>query len=336
MTDSKEISVYEDSSSFEDTSYEINGVHEAILLSQNNLIKEQMVLMNIFETSAINEGASSFLSNIKDALAAFIRFLVNLVKKFFDKLISYIDDDRFIMSNLNEIESIGPFKFHTKGFNFTFYSSSVSDVFDKMAEEVTYIASQCTRDHTPEDIIAAISRFKNANLINNTTEYYDFIRGKFLANKYGAYVSVSDFDSKAYKSFRDNEKHEIQLTIDRGYLGNVIKALRSPKTAYDALKQDVQNEINRCEKSIVFINKAIEIIFRRISTMDGGSKAETNALTSAYSLYIKLSNSIDQLNNMARIYFGIRMDAIRDKAIQDKRIVREAIFKYKNFKRGLA
>ena len=336
MTSGYTIDTYKDSSSFEDKSYELDGITRAMQESTASMIREQALLLDIVKNGVpLNEGVGDILSSIKEGLAKFIRFLINLAKKFFDKLLSFINDDKFIQNNMAEVAKMGAFKFKSMGYKFTFYRSQMSDVFEDMAREVSQIAAHCSIKHTPEDIVNAIARFKNANIINNTDEFYNYIRGKFLANKYGAFVEYNGFDTKAFKSFRDNEIRQKEITVDGRYMKDIIDRLKTPKTAYEALKTDVRVEITRCEKSVNIINRSLEVIFDRIYRMRGNTKMESNCITSAYSLYIKLSNAVDQMNSIIGIYAGIRMDAIKEMAEQDKRMVREAIFKYKEFKRGL-
>lgn len=312
----------------EDTSLFVTSLD--ILRESNNNINQILKNINtkviLAENSIKNQVYLQEFSFI-DMISTIINFFIEGIKKLFDKFKSLFykitNDDKYIEKYSKELKNMkGEFQLTFPRFNYTCFDADIPSInlkkeffddYSVLIEKLKEISDLKTKTERCEKM-----RSLEADIFSTITPaYYDSLRQRTLNLNY--MISSDKYAEELFNRFRDNGT-QVSSKVNVTEITNVLNRYLNNKKLY--------KEVEKAKNETISAAKDIEKKIKSI-TLSGNNNHYIPYDTEEETLFNKiLQRKIGQINEACNIFvmgFSAKLDAVKESAIQDKKVLLEAI-----------
>lgn len=291
---------------------------------------------------AVNEAFSDFFQKIKDIIKSFIKYIKSLFERFITTLHRIVNSEKYLLKKEDVLKKFNSdHEFDYDGYEFTIEPNiPVCDALVEFNSEFVKLdlsklgADNKKNKETLKDLYKSVKDEIDG-------EKYDKLRGKVIGQPDRA-IYQSDFSSELFELFRNNMDSTSIFTVDSA---KVMECFRDMKD-YKETEKNVKKTKKELENQYKQIEKQIDRMISSERTA-GGFKIKSNDAAVAgndatldndsmnqLNLYIKaLTNQITEMSTIHSIAFSQKLDALKDKYVQDKRILYIALSKIEKDKK---
>ena len=287
-------------------------------------------LLSEVTISSMNESAESILHTIKDWIKRAIEHLKRLLHKFWKTFQGWIDEEQYVKNNKDILKQYGSYAFPYKGFKFSFKDdTAICDIFKDISHEIAGLVNDCNTGN-PEVLVNRLHDAYHRAIINNTDEYLGHVRAKMLGGS--GYVGRDEFNGACKKYFRSGRKKDTPeiIMIDKTYINGLLEYV-TKKDGYAGMKRKVETEASNVYNMLISIEKNLSALIKATSKFRGDQSENAYAMAIAHAN--RLSTCANTIYRECMIYFTLKLQAIKDMAIQNNKIAVEAIHKIKDFRK---
>lgn len=294
---------------------------------------------------AVNESFSDFFIKIKDIIVKFLKYLKSLVDRFNNSLHKIVSSQKYLLKHEDDLKKFNSdCEFEFDGYKFTIDPNI--PVCNAVIDLGGFVKLDFSQLANAGDNKAKKTLIKNcADTLNNniTNGYFDEKRAEVI-NKKGS-IYESEFANELFQVFRDGYDSTSQFTVTSSIVTECLTGIKQ----YKSVENDVKSKKVEMEKQYKNLETLIDKMItstRNKSTYtidvagEDGQKGITldNDSMNQLNLYVKgLLNQVTQLTTIHSLAFTYKLDAIKDKYNQDKRILYIAmskVYKDKNIRQG--
>ena len=294
---------------------------------------------------AVNESFSDFFIKIKDIIVKFLKYLKSLVDRFNNSLHKIVSSQKYLLKHEDDLKKFNSdCEFEFDGYKFTIdpnipVCNAVIDLGGFVKLDFSQLAN-AGDNKAKKTLIKNCADTLNNNISNG---YFDEKRAEVI-NKKGS-IYESEFANELFQVFRDGYDTTSQFTVTSSIVTECLTGIKQ----YKSVENDVKAKKVEMEKQYKNLETLIDKMItstRNKSTYtidvagEDGQKGITldNDSMNQLNLYVKgLLNQVTQLTTIHSLAFTYKLDAIKDKYNQDKRILYIAmskIYKDKNIRQG--
>ena len=290
---------------------------------------------------AINESFADFFGKIKDVLNKFLKYIKSLFDRFNTTLHRMIGSDKYLLKNEETLN-----KFNTDcEFEYDGYTFTISELIPELDTHVNFEGlldidwkSIGKNDKDNKKLIKGkLDELKNA--LEN--DYYDDVRAGVLGLKDP--IRESDYTDELFKIFRDgdNNSHIFKVTssvVRTSYTGlkdykNIESNVKNKKREIEDKYKKIQNRVDK------MINVTLKDKRYQVSVDGYNDDLDLdNETMQQLNLYVKLvTEQVIKMTTIHSLAFSYKLDALKDKMMQDKKILYIAmnkVLKDKNIRNG--
>lgn len=291
---------------------------------------------------AVNEAFSDFFQKIKDIIKSFIKYIKSLFERFITTLHRIVNSEKYLLKKEDVLKKFNSdHEFDYDGYEFTIEPNiPVCDALVEFNSEFVKLdlsklgADNKKNKETLKDL------YKNVK-DEIDGEKYDKLRGKVIGQPDRA-IYQSDFSSELFELFRNNMDSTSIFTVDSA---KVMECFRDMKD-YKETEKNVKKTKKELENQYKQIEKQIDRMISSERTAGGFKIKSNDAVVSGndvtidndsmnqLNLYVKaLTNQITEMSTIHSIAFSQKLDALKDKYVQDKRILYIALSKIEKDKK---
>ena len=281
---------------------------------------------------SINEGFSDFFGAVKNFIKSVIKFIKNLLAKFWVRINSLFMRDKYIEQHKSELAKFASqHEFDIQGFKYTFDEDVPSvGILQSFDQSIADFQSQSGGGKSKKDLEQAYNSFIDNK---NSNSYLNDKRKECIKAK--SNIDESDFKDELFKVFRNGDNSKSKITVTNAV---VIEALTF-FSGYDKMKTSTQRHLDNVEKLYNEIQKKLDTLTKKIDTETKEISIDTfvdNVDPTAdklalYELFTKAkSQEIQAIANIHTMAFSAKLDALKECYAQDKTIL------YGAFKKLLA
>lgn len=291
---------------------------------------------------AVNEAFSEFFQKIKDIIKSFLKYIKSLFERFITTLHRIVNSEKYLLKKEDVLKKFNSdHEFDYDGYEFTIDPNiPVCDALVEFNSDFIKLdLSKLGKDNTAnkqtlKDLYKGVKDEIDG-------EKYDKLRGKVIGQPDKA-IYQSDFSNELFELFRNGMDSTTIFTVDNA---KVMECLRDMKD-YKETEKNVKKTKKDLEHEYKQIEKQID---RMISTerTSGGFKVKANDAVvggsdvtldndsmNQLNLYVKaLTNQITEMSTIHSIAFTQKLDALKDRYVQDKRILYIALSKIEKDKK---
>lgn len=296
---------------------------------------------------AFNESFGDFFEKMKDIIAKFLKYIKSLVERFITALHRIVGSEKYLIKKEDQLKKFNTnCEFDFEGYNFTispnipvcnalveFNNSFVELDFNQLKDR--------SKTHAKKKEIIKTA-YDNLNTAIDNDRYDKFRRDVIQAAQP---IYQSEYGNELFKVFRDDYDNTSTFTVTSSVVNECINSLKdyrsSEKDAKDKQKE-IDNQYEAISKQIdklITANRSNQYYNVDITTDFGGGTINLdNSAMNQLNIYIKaLMNQITEMSTIHSMAFSYKLDAIKDKYNQDKRILYIALSKVekdKDIRRG--
>lgn len=282
---------------------------------------------------AVNEAFSDFFQKIKDIIKSFIKYIKSLFERFITTLHRIVNSEKYLIKKEDVLKKFNSdHEFDYDGYEFTINPNI--PVCDALADFNQEFVRLDFTNISADNKANKTELKKQYNKIKEEIdgEKYDKLRGKVIGQPDRA-IYQSDFSSELFELFRNNMDSTSIFTVDSA---KVMECFRDMKD-YKETEKNVKKTKKELENQYKQIEKQIDRMISSERTSGGfkvkvddptvvkGDKSEVtldNDSMNQLNLYVKaLTNQITEMSTIHSIAFSQKLDALKDKYVQDKRIL---------------
>lgn len=296
---------------------------------------------------AFNESFGDFFEKMKDIIAKFLKYIKSLVERFITALHRIVGSEKYLIKKEDQLKKFNTdCEFDFEGYNFTispnipvcnalveFNNSFVELDFNQLKDN--------SKTHAKKKEIIKTA-YDNLNTAIDNDKYDKFRKDVIQAAQP---IYQSEYGNELFKVFRDDYENTSTFTVTSSVVNQCINSLKdyrsSEKDAKDK-KKEIDNQYEAISKQIdklITANRSNQYYNVDITTDFGGGTINLdNSAMNQLNIYIKaLMNQITEMSTIHSMAFSYKLDAIKDKYNQDKRILYIALSKVekdKDIRRG--
>jgi hypothetical protein len=291
---------------------------------------------------AVNEAFSDFFQKIKDIIKSFIKYIKSLFERFITTLHRIVNSEKYLIKKEDVLKKFNSdHEFDYDGYEFTIEPNiPVCDALVEFNSEFVKLdLSQLGADNRK-------NKDKLKELYKNVKdeidgEKYDKLRGKVIGQPDRA-IYQSDFSSELFELFRNNMDSTSIFTVDNAKVMECFRDMKDYKETEKNVKKtkkELENQYKQIEKQIDrMVSSERTAGGFKVKSNDGavgGTEATLdNDSMNQLNLYVKaLTNQITEMSTIHSIAFSQKLDALKDKYVQDKRILYIALSKIEKDKK---
>ena len=290
---------------------------------------------------AINESFADFFSKIKDVLNKFLKYIKSLFDRFNTTLHRMIGSDKYLLKNEETLN-----KFNTDcEFEYDGYTFTISELIPELDTHVNFEVlldidwkSIGKNDKDNKKLIKEkLDKLKNA--LEN--DYYDDVRAGVLGLKDP--IRESDYTDELFKIFRDGDNNSHIFTVTSSVVRTSYTGLKDYKNIESNVKNKKREIEDKYKKIQNRVDKMINVTLKdkRYQVSVDGYNDDLdldNESIQQLNLYIKLvTEQVIKMTTIHSLAFSYKLDALKDKMMQDKKILYIAmnkVLKDKNIRNG--
>ena len=290
---------------------------------------------------AINESFADFFGKIKDVLNKFLKYIKSLFDRFNTTLHRMIGSDKYLLKNEETLN-----KFNTDcEFEYDGYTFTISELIPELDTHVNFEGlldidwkSIGKNDKDNKKLIKGkLDELKNA--LEN--DYYDDVRAGVLGLKDP--IRESDYTDELFKIFRDGDNNSHIFTVTSSVVRTSYTGLKDYKNIESNVKNKKREIEDKYKKIQNRVDKMINVTLkdkRYQVSVDGYSDDLDldNETMQQLNLYVKLvTEQVIKMTTIHSLAFSYKLDALKDKMMQDKKILYIAmnkVLKDKNIRNG--
>ena len=316
----------------------------AFLTEMNKDFREadKQMYKSIYEADslvAVNESFSDFFVKIKEIIKKFLKYIKSLFERFITTLHRIVNSEKYLLKKQDVLRRFSS----EHEFDFDGYEFTIEPQIPICNELV-----EVNEDFVSLDLSEMNNKDQKGNKDKIKDQYdklkkeidgekYDRLRGEVIG-KPGSMIYQSDFGSELFELFRDGADSTSVFTVTNSIVSQCFKDMKD----YKSVEKDTKKKKKEIENQYKEIEKQID---RMISTertsggykinIDGGAPIKAkddivldNSAMNQLNLYIKLlTNQITEMTTMHSMAFSYKLDALKEKYTQDKRILYIALSK---------
>lgn len=290
---------------------------------------------------AINESFADFFSKIKDVLNKFLKYIKSLFDRFNTTLHRMIGSDKYLLKNEETLN-----KFNTDcEFEYDGYTFTISELIPELDTHVNFEGlldidwkSIGKNDKDNKKLIKGkLDELKNA--LEN--DYYDDVRAGVLGLKDP--IRESDYTDELFKIFRDGDNNSHIFTVTSSVVRTSYTGLKDYKNIESNVKNKKREIEDKYKKIQNRVDKMINVTLKdkRYQVSVDGYNDDLdldNETMQQLNLYVKLvTEQVIKMTTIHSLAFSYKLDALKDKMMQDKKILYIAmnkVLKDKNIRNG--
>ena len=290
---------------------------------------------------AINESFADFFSKIKDVLNKFLKYIKSLFDRFNTTLHRMIGSDKYLLKNEETLN-----KFNTDcEFEYDGYTFTISELIPELDTHVNFEGlldidwkSIGKNDKDNKKLIKEkLDKLKNA--LEN--DYYDDVRAGVLGLKDP--IRESDYTDELFKLYRDGDTNSHIFTVTSSVVRSSYTGLKDYKNIESNVKNKKKEIEDKYKKIQDRVDKAAKFTLKdgryQVSISGHGDDLDLdNESMQQLNLYIKLvTEQVIKMTTIHSLAFSYKLDALKDKMMQDKKILYIAmnkVLKDKNIRNG--
>ena len=290
---------------------------------------------------AINESFADFFSKIKDVLNKFLKYIKSLFDRFNTTLHRMIGSDKYLLKNEETLN-----KFNTDcEFEYDGYTFTISELIPELDTHVNFEGlldidwkSIGKNDKDNKKLIKEkLDKLKNA--LEN--DYYDDVRAGVLGLKDP--IRESDYTDELFKIFRDGDNNSHIFTVTSSVVRTSYTGLKDYKNIESNVKNKKREIEDKYKKIQNRVDKMINVTLKdkRYQVSVDGYNDDLdldNETMQQLNLYVKLvTEQVIKMTTIHSLAFSYKLDALKDKIMQDKKILYIAmnkVLKDKNIRNG--
>ena len=290
---------------------------------------------------AINESFADFFSKIKDVLNKFLKYIKSLFDRFNTTLHRMIGSDKYLLKNEETLN-----KFNTDcEFEYDGYTFTISELISELDTHVNFEGlldidwkSIGKNDKDNKKLIKGkLDELKNA--LEN--DYYDDVRAGVLGLKDP--IRESDYTDELFKIFRDGDNNSHIFTVTSSVVRTSYTGLKDYKNIESNVKNKKREIEDKYKKIQNRVDKMINVTLKdkRYQVSVDGYNDDLdldNETMQQLNLYVKLvTEQVIKMTTIHSLAFSYKLDALKDKMMQDKKILYIAmnkVLKDKNIRNG--
>lgn len=290
---------------------------------------------------AINESFADFFSKIKDVLNKFLKYIKSLFDRFNTTLHRMIGSDKYLLKNEETLN-----KFNTDcEFEYDGYTFTISELIPELDTHVNFEGlldidwkSIGKNDKDNKKLIKEkLDKLKNA--LEN--DYYDDVRAGVLGLKDP--IRESDYTDELFKIFRDGDNNSHIFTVTSSVVRTSYTGLKDYKNIESNVKNKKREIEDKYKKIQNRVDKMINVTLKdkRYQVSVDGYNDDLdldNETMQQLNLYVKLvTEQVIKMTTIHSLAFSYKLDALKDKMMQDKKILYIAmnkVLKDKNIRNG--
>lgn len=290
---------------------------------------------------ALNESFSDFFEKIKDIIQKFLKYIKSLVDRFITALHRIVGSEKHLLKNEDKLKKFNSdCEFDFDGYTFTIQPNI--PVCNALAEFnsnfVNLDFSKFDSSKTNRDKKSYIKDLhdKLKNDIDN--DKYDKFRGQVIGKGDKYYIYQSEFGNELFQVFRDDSDSTSVFTVTSSVVLECLNSLKGYKSAekdIKAKKKEMESEYKTIEKQIdrlITTNRENSVYTLDVdSTYDlkgsGKLTVDTDTMNELNSYIKSLVNQVTEMSTIHSMAFSYKLDALKDKYNQDKRILYIALSK---------
>lgn len=297
-------------------------------------INKELYSMSLNESAdieVINESFKTFINKSIIMIEKIIQYIKSLIDRFIVEFFRLIKSDNYIIKNKNEFNKFSKsHEFDINGYDYTING------------DIPLILAQMEfrEDFYDIDDPKAIKLVYKSFIDKIRDRYYDEFRATVIGRD-GEYIIANDFMSELFKTYRSNMESESEINVTSNVVDESLYNLINYKLlekSISRLKTDIETQYNKIKNDIISSTKmnytkdGVELIYKDI---DNG--INTTIIDKEYIRYFDLfiKAKVDQIEKMSNIHtlsIGSKLDAIKDRHIQDRKILYTALKKVKGGK----
>lgn len=290
---------------------------------------------------AINESFADFFGKIKDVLNKFLKYIKSLFDRFNTTLHRMIGSDKYLLKNEETLN-----KFNTDcEFEYDGYTFTISELIPELDTHVNFEGlldidwkSIGKNDKDNKKLIKEkLDKLKNA--LEN--DYYDDVRAGVLGLKDP--IRESDYTDELFKIFRDGDNNSHIFTVTSSVVRTSYTGLKDYKNIESNVKNKKREIEDKYKKIQNRVDKMINVTLKdkRYQVSVDGYNDDLdldNETMQQLNLYVKLvTEQVIKMTTIHSLAFSYKLDALKDKMMQDKKILYIAmnkVLKDKNIRNG--
>lgn len=323
----------------------------------NRLNKE--LYKSILESQHVDvmhESFAEFMSNVKDIISKFFKFLKNLAERFMLSLASMYKSDSFINKNKGNLKYFNTdTEFTYLGYNYTIvrHVPALNVLYDEVNRDVEAINFVYANTQSISRSNLDILINKNNQLSDNLSEWYDTFRARVLGKGGTETIYQEDFSSELFEIFRDDTADKTNIVVTRNQVDDSLRFFEK----YNEIKSQVEKDRSRIEKEYKSLEKELDKISMKVKMSGSGNpNASTysnyeishrdqtgatntsnrymnnddfsmaNSFANIYNTFMKCKvNQVVECSAIHSLAFSYKLDALRDCYTQDKEILYKAL-----------
>jgi len=279
----------------------------------------------------IRESFSDFFDGIKKFIKSIIKFLKNLLAKFWVRINSLFMRDKYIEQHKGDLAKFSSIhEFDIRGYTFKFEEDVPSiNPLQKLDDSIADFKDASGKAKGKDAMKTAYDSFLDTK---NGNSYMDDIRKACIKAK--SNISETDFKDELFKIYRSGDSSTSKISVTNAIVTEALSFF----TNYDKMKTSTQRHSDNIEKKYNEIQKKLDSVNKITQDgkevvsiediIDGDTSSDKIAL---YDLFMKAkSQEITTIANMHLMAFSAKLDALKDCYGQDKSIL------YGAFKKILA
>lgn len=291
---------------------------------------------------ALNESFSDFFEKIKDIIQKFLKYIKSLVDRFITALHRIVGSEKHLLKNEDKLKKFNSdCEFDFDGYTFTIEPNV--PVCNALAEfnkdfvnlDFSQLDGSSKSNSDKKQYIKNLHD-KLKNKLDN--DEYDKFRGQVIGKGDNYYIYQSEFGNELFQVFRDDSDTTSVFTVTSSVVLDCLNSLKGYKSAekdIKAKKKEMESEYKTIEKQIdhlISTNRNNSIYTVDIdSTYDSSGPTQvtidTDTMNELNSYIKSLLNQITEMSTIHSMAFSYKLDALKDKYNQDKRILYIALSK---------
>lgn len=306
---------------------------------------DKQMYKSIYEADslvAVNESFSDFFIKVKEIIKKFLKYIKSLFDRFITTLHRIVNSEKYLLKKEDAIK-----KFNSDHeFDFDGYIFTIEPNIPICNALVEFNSNFVNLDLSELGSNQNTNKEKLKNQYDNLKkdiegDKYDKLRGEVIGRP-GAMIYQSEFSNELFELFRDGSDSTSIFTVTSTVVTECFRDMKNYKEVEKETKKkkkEIENQYKEIEKQIDRMistertSGGYEVDLSNIPTAAGKGNSSTkvtlnNDAMNQLNLYVKLlTNQISEMTTIHSIAFSHKLDALKDKYTQDKRILYIALSK---------
>lgn len=291
---------------------------------------------------SINESFGDFFEKIKEIIKKFLKYIKSLFERFISALHRLVGSEKYLLKKetgekLKKFNSDHEFEFD--GYEFTI--------------EPNIPICNALAEFSNSFVGIDFNNLKQSNDKKKTIKtVYDDLKNEIEGSKYDTLraevigkttpIYQSEYNNELFELFRNDSDNTSVFTVTNSVVLKCYDSLKNYKSVEKevlAKKKEIDNQYNSISKQLdhmITVNrdKAMYKVSIDKTIYDGDDIELDNDAMNQLNLYVKLlTNQITEMSTMHGTAFSYKLDALKDKYNQDKRILYIALNKVEKDKK---